>query len=381
MATRRTGADPGRQSKAPAKTPAFRAPRLDYRPPAPRSYSPGIGLVGCGGITESHLKAYSAAGYRVLAFCDADPARARARRDAFYPDADILPDHHALLSRQDIQVVDVATHPRERLPIIEDALRAGRHVLSQKPFVTDLAEGERLADLADTCGVRLAVNQNGRWAPYFSYMRQAVARGLVGEPYAVHLACHWSHEWIRDTPFNGLYHAVLYDFAIHWFDIARVFLGGRSAGSVYATLTRAPGQGAKPPLLAEVVASFGEGQVSLVFDGCTRGPSHETAVVVGTGGVLSSDGPLCGASSVRLATPQGTAVARLAGSWFPDGFGGTMGELLCAIEEGRAPTNSARDNLGSLALCFAAVASADTGQPQEVGSVRTLPLDRCSIAP
>src|SRR4029079_17535866 len=60
------------------------------------------------------------------------------------------------------------------------------------------------------------------------------------------------------------------------------------------------------------------------------------------------------------------------GSWFPDGFHGTMGELLSAIEEKREPTNSARNNLDSLALCFAAVASADRGEPVVPGSVRTL---------
>jgi predicted dehydrogenase len=56
----------------------------------------------------------------------------------------------------------------------------------------------------------------------------------------------------------------------------------------------------------------------------------------------------------------------------PDGMGGTMGELLCAIEEGREPGHSARNNLKSLELCFAALASADSGQPVRVGDVRRL---------
>ena len=40
-----------------------------------------------------------------------------------------------------------------------------------------------------------------------------------------------------------------------------------------------------------------------------------------------------------------------------------MGELLCAIEEEREPGHGARDNLRSLELCFAALKSADSGQP------------------
>ncbi len=52
-------------------------------------------------------------------------------------------------SRRDIEVVDIATHPDVRAPIIKAALDAGKHVLSQKPFALDLASGERLVKLAE----------------------------------------------------------------------------------------------------------------------------------------------------------------------------------------------------------------------------------------
>jgi hypothetical protein len=76
---------------------------------------------------------------------------------------------------------------------------------------------------------------------------------------------------------------------------------------------------------------------------------------------------------VELTTAAGIARPKLSGAWFPDGFHGTMGELLSAIEEKREPTNSARNNLASLALCFAAVASAERVKPLVPGSVRKLP--------
>jgi predicted dehydrogenase len=46
----------------------------------------------------------------------------------------------------DIEVVDIATHPADRVPLLHAALNARKHVLSQKPFVLDLDEGERLVD-------------------------------------------------------------------------------------------------------------------------------------------------------------------------------------------------------------------------------------------
>jgi len=68
------------------------------------------------------------------------------------------------------------------------------------------------------------------------------------------------------------------------------------------------------------------------------------------------------------------SMPELSGTWFREGFHGTMAELLCAIEEKRTPNNNARENLKSLALCFAALASADAGgQPQRVGQTRRVP--------
>jgi hypothetical protein len=50
-----------------------------------------------------------------------------------------------------------------------------------------------------------------------------------------------------------------------------------------------------------------------------------------------------------------------------------MGELLCAIEEGREPANSAANNLNSLAVAFAAIQSAETGKATVPGRVKKLP--------
>ena len=96
---------------------------LPYRPRDPKRYRPGIGLIGCGGITKWHLTAYKAAGYRVLAMCDIAIERARERRDEFYPDALATDNVDELLARDDIEVVDITTHPPERPPIVEAALR------------------------------------------------------------------------------------------------------------------------------------------------------------------------------------------------------------------------------------------------------------------
>ena len=76
-------------------------------------------------------------------------------------------------------------------------------------------------------GVKLAVNQNGRWAPHFSYMREAVRAGLVGDVVSCHTGVHWDHSWIEGTPFEKIDDLVFFDFAIHWFDFLSSLIGAR----------------------------------------------------------------------------------------------------------------------------------------------------------
>jgi predicted dehydrogenase len=356
-----------------AASAAIDAPALDYQPPRPRAYNPPLGLIGCGGIAAQHLAAYRHAGFSVAALCDKTRTKAEDRRDRYAPGAAVYTDYRELLRRDDIEVVDITTYPLPRVAIIEDALRAGKHVLSQKPFVLDLDVGERLAELAERQGRLLAVNQNGRWAPHFAYLRQAVAASIIGDVVSVHISINWDHSWIADTGFNDVHDLVLYDFAIHWFDIVTCLFGGRDAQRVYATTAHAAGQRARPPMLAQAVVDYAGGQASLALNATVAHGQQDRTYVAGTQGALLSVGPSLSEQTVTLFTAAGHATPALAGTWFREGFQGTMAELLCAIEEGRQPLNSARDNLRSLALTFAAVASTRDGRPRRPGEVRALP--------
>jgi len=349
------------------------APELPYRPQDPKSYKPAIGLIGCGGISKEHLTAYKKAGYNVVALCDRELERAVARQEEFFPEAKVTADVNELFAQGDIEVVDITTHPAERAGLIERALRASTHVLSQKPFALDLDVAERLVDLAERQEVLLAVNQNGRWAPHFSYMRQAIAAGMLGEMSSVQCVVNWDHNWVADTPFDEIHHVILYDFAIHWFDILACLLPGKKPQQVSTSVTRASNQQAKPPLLAQAIVEYEDAQATLAFNGNVAYGPLDITYVAGSQGSMVSQGPDLKHQEVTLYTAEGWGRPHLEGCWFPDGFHGTMAELLCAIEEEREPSNSGRNNLQSLALCFAAVSSAEGHEAVQVGGVRRLP--------
>lgn len=353
---------------------AVAAPDLDYLPPRPARYRPRIALVGCGGISEHHLRAYREMGLDVAALCDLDLTRAQRRRAEFFPGAAVFTDYRKALSLDGVEVVDVALHPTERVQVVEAALRARKHVLSQKPFVLDLGVGARLAALAARNGVKLAVNQNGRWAPHFSYMTSAVRSGAIGEVASIDFTLQWDHTWTAGTPFEDVHHLVLIDFGIHWFDMTARLMRGRRPERVWASVARTSFQKLKPPMLAHVAVDYPGAQVRINFNGHVRCGQEDRTVIAGSRGTLRSFGPSLSEQSVVVCTAAGQAAPKLAGTWFTSGFAGAMGELLCSIEERREPENAATENLHSLELAFAAAGSADDGQPKIPGAVRRIAL-------
>jgi predicted dehydrogenase len=349
------------------------APDLAYLPPRPRAYRPKIGLIGAGGVTEYHLRAYQKMGLEVSIICDVDRGRAQARAAQFYPKAEVCQDFTEVLKREDIGVIDAALHPEQRASLIEAAIKAGKHVLSQKPLALDLDLAQHLADLADAQNVKLAVNQNGRWAPHFAYAREAVRSGLLGEIGSIDFHLAFDHSWTVGTPFENIPHLLLFDFGIHWFDLAACFLDGHELKSVFAAVERAPYQKARPPFLASVIIEAEGAQGRLAFNAAVSFAQSDRTLLAGSLGTLHSSGPSLSQQTVILTTAAGESSPALSGTWFENGFQGTMGELLCAIEDNREPLNSARNNLRSLALCFAAVHSANTHQPVRPGDIRKLP--------
>ena len=211
------------------------APDLPYRPPMPRDRGAAIALVGAGGISGAHLEAYARYGLNVVAICSRDLERAQARRDAYFPQARITDDFASLLGDPAVSVLDLTAHAEARLDLMRRALNAGKHVLSQKPFVENLDDGRELVELAARRKVKLAVNQNGRWAPHLAYIREAVRAGLVGEVTGVHVEIRWDHSWIAGTPFEAIDDLILWDFGIHWFDFLRA-----SSATARAAFTRRP---------------------------------------------------------------------------------------------------------------------------------------------
>ncbi|NIB38230.1 Gfo/Idh/MocA family oxidoreductase [Pseudomaricurvus alkylphenolicus] len=331
-----------------------------------------IALVGCGAIGRIQLYSYRQAGWNVALICDKDEAAACNARDEHFPNADITTDFQEVLKRDDITVVDLALHLDIRPEFVRQALLAGKHVLSQKPFVEKLSEGVELAQVAESQGVTLAVNQNGRWAPHFRALRTVIEGGHIGEVASADFSAYWAHdELVANHVLGKDPNLVLYDFAIHWFDLIAGLFPEHDAKSVYAITGKREGQLVEVPTMASVIIDYGSLQVTVNMRASARQEDSGYFHVNGSRGKVEIAGHSLGGDSLQVVTESGSTVIEVERDWFPHALIGSMADFLCAIENGEQPTAHPRSSLAGLSLCFAAMESAATGKPVDPAGVST----------
>ncbi len=339
-------------------------PVPDYRPRFPDG-RPGVAILGCGQIaTTAHLPAYERNGVDVVGVWSRDDSTTAGIQDRFPGVGRVYRDGAELLADTRVSIVDIATGPHGRVEWIAAAIEAGKHVLAQKPLISDPAELPTLLAViaeADRRGLRVAVNQNARWAPVWRLATLLIRQGAIGQVVGVTHLHDKPLPPIAGTAFDDLEHMLLSDYLVHWVDITRCWLEGSTVQTVVSHDSRVPGQPdtARNPWQATV------------HIGCTDGATAALRVVgnaaTRTGGcpfwVHGTEGTLRGSillGSDRLILERGEATTSFAleGQWFVDGFAGTMAELMSAIAEDREPENSAAHVIASVRTTFAAVESA-----------------------
>lgn len=178
--------------------------------------------------------------FRIDAIVTRDPGRSTdAVRE--HPQARILPDVDALWAiADDIDLVVVASPSGHHGAHVEAALDAACHVVVDKPFVADPAQGEALVALAAERGRMLTVFQNRRWDGDFQTVRALVAEGRLGEVRRFESRFTW---WQPEAPEGWKADAaaddaggILFDLGPHLIDQALQLFGPVRA--VYAEIDR-----------------------------------------------------------------------------------------------------------------------------------------------
>ena len=345
----------------------------DYLPGPPANTDYGIGFIGCGSIVlSSHLPAYRNCGYRLVAACDHHQEHLREAREQFGVPI-VTQRIDDILDNEEVQIIDLAVHARQRLPVVERICEVRpKHllgILAQKPLATRWADAVRMVELCRIAGITLMVNQQARWAPVPRALKVLIEQGVFGHVYAVtHL-----RRSDQDEPgswFAAMENSNIVDHGIHYIDLCRYFTGVEPV-RVKATATKQPGQAAVSPMCHTILMEYPlESQLMAVsyFNNIVRAPPLHLHNWFIDGTEASA---IASASEITVALrehPDHSQTFKIQGQWFPDAFGGSMGELMSALKEGREPETSGQDNLASIAIAYAAVESAASGNAVEIVS-------------
>jgi len=194
-----------------------------------------VGIVGCGLIGQKRVKAL--AGASLVACADIDLARAEQLARGF-PGCIAAEDWRAVVERQDVDVVVVATSHDALSKVTCGAIECGKHVLVEKPAARHVDEVRPLITMARESGVRVRVGFNHRYRRAFQHARNIVDSGVLGP--LMFLRARYGHggrlgyerEWRAKPKLSG--GGELIDQGVHLIDLARWFLGDFSDISGFA---------------------------------------------------------------------------------------------------------------------------------------------------
>ncbi len=155
---------------------------------------------------------------QLLAICDKDPeCAAKARQD--YPEADVTTNMQEMLCRQDIDLVSVVTPHDTHAPLVIECLKAGKHVVVEKPMCLTVAEATEMIETAREAGRSLAVFHNRRHDGNVRAVKGVIDDGLIGEVFHIELsACRFGSPDSRWRSRKEISGGALYDWGAHGID-------------------------------------------------------------------------------------------------------------------------------------------------------------------
>lgn len=338
-------------------------------------------LCGCGAMSKGWLRALKetpalAESIEVTGLVDLNLAAAAALTSEFGLNrACIGTDLSSVIAKARADIVFDVVIPAARFNVVSTALKAGCHVLSEKPMATSLAEGAALIDLAAETGKIHAIIQNRRFISGVRRMRRFVESGAIGDVTAIHcdffIAPHFGG--FREDMDNVL----LLDMAIHTFDAAR-FVAGKKPLAVYCVERNPKGSWYRHGASANATFEFSD-DVVFTYRGswCAEGErtSWESQWrLVGSKGMLTWDGDQTFRAAVageETGLLRGVTPVDVPGAERDEethGHASVIAGFVDAIRTGKRPETASSDNIRSLAMVFGAIESARTGRRVEISA-------------
>jgi len=261
------------------------------------------------------------------------------------------------------------------VPLAQAALEAGKHVLVEKPFAPSVAQALALVETAAARGLTLMVSQNYRFFPAVQAAAALIRENTLGP---VDMVTIDFRRYANSAPVAGhrhymIDHPLLMDMAIHHFDLMR-FILQQSPTQVECRAWNPPWSNFRQPAEAVATIAFDNGAVvsyrgSWLSTGTPTPWAGAWRIECQRGKIAFTSRADRGLGDDKLTIRQHGKKAVRAVE-LPDmplhDRHGSLAAFVAAVQTGQQPHCSGRDNLGSLALLYALVDSAESGAPRAV---------------
>ena len=309
-------------------------------------------FIGFGNVAaKGHMPGWRARDdARIVAATDA----AESRRDAFLaacPDGRWHETVDDLLSREELDFVDICAPPGSHAALIERALSAGLHVLSEKPLVTRLEDAKRVATAAMRAGRILHTAHNWLHAPICRKITALIDGGAIGaarsvrwrtlrtQP-AIAVSAKGVANWRVDPALAG--GGVLSDHGWHALYCVSRWAGVPSGVAARLETRRFHEQPLEDTAIVDLHTAAGVSQIFLTWAADER---SNTIEVVGEKGEIHAIGDTVILRSKSQKRSRSCPPSLSEGSHHPDWFGGVAADFVAAA------TGGAKSNLDEALLC------------------------------
>jgi UDP-N-acetyl-2-amino-2-deoxyglucuronate dehydrogenase len=187
-------------------------------------------IIGCGAIHGTHVDAIACNPHvKLAAVVDIDEARAEA--SALKYGCDYYTDYKELLKQEDIEVVHICTPHYLHAPIAIDAMKAGKHVLTEKPMAINAADAEEMIRVSELTGKKIGICFQNRYNTTSERIKELLESGDAGKILGgkAFVTWHRDEKYYAGGDWRGTLDkeggGVLINQAIHTLDLLQWFIG------------------------------------------------------------------------------------------------------------------------------------------------------------
>lgn len=188
----------------------------------------GVALIGCGQMGAVHLEnIYYKDNVKIISVCDKNLEKAEIFKRKYNAQV-ITDDVDVCIQNKDVDIVICATYPSSHLEVLKKCIKAGKHLICEKPITTNLQDGREFVRLVkENPNIKVLIGHILRHNVTYKKVAEMIKSGAIGSPVIIrmsqnHHTMNWKRylELIKET-------SPIIDCGVHYIDVMQWFTGER----------------------------------------------------------------------------------------------------------------------------------------------------------